>query len=54
MCGTCWKIYPTESIVEHDWYYRISDICVECGACTRVCPNAKIIKKSEETMEKAQ
>jgi NAD-dependent dihydropyrimidine dehydrogenase PreA subunit len=46
ICGTCWEICPTESIVEHEWYYKIIDTCVECGACARVCPNAAIIKKN--------
>ena len=45
MCGTCWEICPTRSIVEHDWYYKIiEETCVECGACASVCPNAAIIK----------
>ncbi len=46
ICGTCWEICPTESIVEHDWYYKIaSNSCVECGTCVRVCPNVAIRKK---------
>ena len=46
MCGTCWEICPTGSIVEFDWYYKTTDTCVECGACARVCPNAAIAKKA--------
>ena len=48
ICGTCWEICPTDSIVEHEWYYRIAETCVECGACVRVCPNAAIIKENPE------
>ena len=48
ICGTCWEICPTRSIVEHEWYYRINqDTCVGCGACAKVCPNAAIIKRQE-------
>jgi len=48
ICGTCWEICPTRSIVEHEWYYRINqDTCVACGACAKVCPNGAIIKKKE-------
>ncbi len=35
ICGTCWEICPTESIKEFDWYYKIADTCVECGACAQ-------------------
>ena len=48
ICGTCWEICPTGSIVEHEWYYRIADTCARCGACIRVCPNGAITKKKDK------
>ena len=44
ICGTCWEICPTCSIVEHEWYYRIDETCTECGSCVKVCPNGAIVK----------
>ena len=49
ICGTCFEICPTRSIVEHEWYYRIEESCAECGACRRVCPNFAITKKQRDT-----
>ena len=40
--------WDTESIEEYDWYYKITDTCVECGACVRVCPNKAIIKVDDK------
>jgi ferredoxin len=44
LCGTCWEVCPTDSIVEHDWYYKIDDSCMDCGMCIKVCPNTAIRK----------
>jgi Fe-S-cluster-containing hydrogenase component 2 len=44
LCGTCWEVCPTDSIVEHDWYYKIDHSCMDCGICMKVCPNAAIRK----------
>jgi NAD-dependent dihydropyrimidine dehydrogenase PreA subunit len=46
MCGTCWEICPTGSIIESDWYYKITDTCAQCGACASVCPNVAVAKKA--------
>ena len=48
ICGTCWEVCPTDSVVEHSWFYRIADTCVECGACVRLCPNVAIKKVDPE------
>lgn len=45
ICGTCWHICPTNSIMEYEDTYKINEgTCVECGACVKVCPNAAIVK----------
>ncbi|MCP4195861.1 MAG: 4Fe-4S dicluster domain-containing protein [Proteobacteria bacterium] len=44
LCGTCWEVCPSDSIVEHDWYYKIDESCMDCGMCMKVCPNAAIRK----------
>lgn len=52
ICGTCFEICPTQSIVEHDWYYKIEDTCAECGACLKACPNAAIRQTKRVASEK--
>ena len=54
ICGTCWEICPTRSIVEHEQYYKVDDTCAQCGACIRVCPVAAITRKKGKKTSKAQ
>ncbi|RMF92338.1 MAG: 4Fe-4S dicluster domain-containing protein [Candidatus Schekmanbacteria bacterium] len=54
ICGTCWHICPTNSIIEYEDTYKIDEeTCVECGACIKVCPNAAIVKSSKAKKEAA-
>jgi ferredoxin len=54
ICGTCWEICPTDSIVNHEWYYKVADTCVECGACRAVFPNAAIKRIKGNKKREAQ
>ena len=49
ICGTCFEICPTRSIVDFEWYYKIEESCAECGACVKVCPNGAIRKQQQDS-----
>jgi len=52
LCGTCWHICPTDSIMDFEDTYKINqETCVECGACVKVCPNAAIVKAGKSGEE---
>ena len=36
ICGTCWEICPTASVVEHSWFYKIADTCASTAVVTLV------------------
>lgn len=60
ICGTCFEICPTRSVVNFEWYYKIDEGCAECGACIKVCPNTAIrtarpgnAKKREDVLQES-
>ena len=44
ICGTCWEICPVDAVVPYKDYYRINELCNDCGLCLKPCPNKSITK----------